>query len=196
MIDEELKEALGELINISFGYATATIADLFDNFATLHVPAISIIPLAEINRSVMAGFDEEKIYVTNQQFKGQFQGEVLLVLGGQSAQNLQIILSEEEKESEHDLQQNLLEISNILCSACISKLSELLVTDVSFAPPTIDLADQLIKNVDNSPYSHVVLVSTVLEFEEAKINGKMFIMFSDEIFSWLEEALIDFMDNI
>ncbi len=196
MIDEELQEVLGELINISFGSATATIADLFDNFATLHVPAISVIPLAEINRSVTGVFSDEKIYVTNQQFKGKFQGEVLLVLDPQSAQNLQIVLCEEEDITEDDLQQNLLEISNILCSACISKLSELLVTDVSFAPPIIDVAEQLIQNVNNSPYSHVVLVSTILAFEDAKINGRMFIMFSDEMFSWLEEALTDFMENI
>lgn len=195
MLEEEFKEVLGELINIAFGSATATIADLFDNFATLHVPDITLTALEEINEFVMGRFGDQKIYVTTQQFKGQFQGEIILAIDPQSAHNMQDIIGEGD-EDENSIQQSILEISNILGSSCIGRLAELLVTNVTFAPPSIDYDKMLIKDVNDSPYSQVIVISTVLEFKETEIIGKLFIMFSDEMFVWLEQALADFMENI
>ena len=196
MNEEDFKEVLGELINISFGSATATIADLFDNFATLRVPSINIIHLGEVNDLVMGDDNEQKIYITTQQFKGKFQGEIALVIDTESARNMHIIVDEEDGDDENAVQQSLLEISNILGSSCIGKLAELLVTNVTFAPPTVDYAKQLIKDIENSPYSKVIVISTILEFEELQIFGKLIILFSDEMFAWLEQALEDFMDTI
>lgn len=196
MFDEELKEVFGELINIAFGSATASIADLFDNFATLHLPDITVTPLEEINTFIMGSFDGEKIYITTQQFKGQFQGEAVLVIDSQSARNMQALIGEEDEMDEEDLQESLLEIANILGSSCIGKLAELLSTDVTFASPAIDYNNLLVKDVANSPYKHVVIISTILEFKEIEILGKLFIMFTDEMFIWLEQALTEFMENM
>ena len=196
MLNEELKEVLGELINIAFGSATATIADLFDNFATLQIPDITWTPLEKINAFVMGSFDDQKIYVTTQQFKGLFQGETLFAIDPQSARNMQAIIGEEDEMDENDIQESLLEISNILGSSCIGKLAELLSTDVTFAAPSIDYNKPLIKDVNNSPYNHVIIISTALEFKEIEILGKLFIMVTDEMFAWLEQALTEFMENI
>ena len=196
MIDEELKGVLSELINIAFGSATAIIADLFDNFATLHIPDITLTPVGEINELVMGSFGDQKIYVTTQQFKGEFQGEIVLAVDTQSAKNMQEVIGEEGDVCENDIQQSLLEISNILGSSCLGKLAELLATDVTFAPPSIDYDNMLIKDVNNSPYNHVIVISTVLEFKETEIRGKLFILFSDEMFVWLEHALADFFENL
>lgn len=86
MIDEEHKEVLGELFNISFGSATAIIADLFDNFATLRVPGISVIPINGIETFVMDGMECQEIHLTTQQFKGNFEGEIIFTVGAKSAQ--------------------------------------------------------------------------------------------------------------
>ncbi len=196
MIKEEFREILGELINIAFGSATATIADLFDNFATLHVPDIGLIELKELNTFIIGNFGTQDIYITTQQFKGPFQGEIILVIDPQSAQNMQVIMGEEDDADETNLQQTLLEISNILGSSCIGKLAELLSTDVTFAPPAIDSTEQLMGGADDSPYNHIIVISTVLEFKDLEILGKLFIMFTDEMYVWLEKALEDFMENI
>lgn len=195
MLDEDLKDVLGELINISFGSATAVIADLFDNFATLKIPVIDFIPLEDINETVMGNY-KDNIYVTAQQFKGKFQGEVVLIIDPESAKNMQAIVDDEDDADEDEIKQNILEISNILGSSCIGKLAELLVTDVAFSPPSIEFADHVIKDVENSPYNHVIIITTVLSFEELDINGNLVILFSDEMFTWLEKALNDFMENI
>ncbi len=202
MIREELQEVLSELINISFGTATATIADIFDNFATLHVPDISFLTLEELDRFILKDFKNQNIYTTTQQFKGKFQGEIVFAMAPDSAKNMQgVIFAEDEIEddamfSDDELKQSILEIANILGSSCIGKLAELLSTDVTFAPPSIDFSQKLIKDDDDTPYSQVIVISTVLEFREVEIRGKLFIMFSDEMFSWLQSALADFVENL
>ncbi len=196
MIDDDQKEILSELINISFGSATATIADLFDNFATLEVPKVDVIALEKIDKFIMQKFDGSKTHITTQYFKGQFQGEVILVVDDKSAQNMQTIVDDEDDLNEDETQQTILEISNILGSSCIGKFAELLETEVVFSPPTIQYADHLIKNVEESPYNQVIVVSTVLVFTELDIQGDMIIMLSDEMFIWLEQALNDFVENI
>ena len=199
---EELQEVLGELINISFGTATATIADIFDNFATLHVPDISFLSLEELDKFILKDFNYQNIYTTTQQFKGQFQGEIVFAMDPESAKNMQsAIFAEDELDdsamfSDDELKQSILEIANILGSSCIGKLAELLSTDVTFSPPYIDFCQKLIKDNEDSLYSKVIVISTVLEFREIEIRGKLFIMFNDEMFSWLESALENFLENI
>jgi chemotaxis protein CheC len=202
MMKEELQEALSELINISFGTSTATIADIFDNFATLHVPDISFIPLENLDEFILKDFNYQQTYTTTQQFKGAFQGEIVFAIDPDSAINMQsVIFAEDEVDddaiySDDELKQSILEIANILGSSCIGKLAELLSTDVTFAPPAIEFCKQLVEDNKDSPYSHVIVISTVLEFREIEIHGKLFIMFSDEMFSWLQTALENFVENI
>lgn len=196
MINDDQKEILAELVNISFGSATATIAELFDNFATLEVPKLDVIGLEKINHFVMDKFDTKKAYLTTQQFNGTFHGEIVIIVDEKSGQSMQAIINDEEDIDENETQQTILEIANILGSSCIGKLAELLTTEVAFAPPTIDYTDHLVGNVKDSPYSKVIVISTVLVFNELNIQGDMIIMISDNMFVWLEQALDDFVENI
>lgn len=196
MIDQDRREVLSELINISFGSATAIIAELFDNFASLRVPRVDVIGLENINSFVMEKFDGNKAHITTQQFKGKFQGETILIVDDKSAQNVLNIVDEDGDIEENEAQQTILEISNILGSSCIGKLAELLTTEVTFSPPAIDYTDKLIKNVEDSPYSQVIVVSTVLEFHELDIKGDLFILISDAMYIWLKQAIDNFLENI
>jgi chemotaxis protein CheC len=202
MINEELQEVLSELINIAFGSATATIADLFDNFATLHIPDISFIALADLDQFILKDFNYQEIYTSTQQFKGRFQGEIVFAMDKDSAQNMQrIIFAEDDPEVDgsqnvDELKQSILEIANILGSSCIGKLAELLSTNVTFAPPSIEFSQNLIKDCANMSYNHVIVISTVLDFKDIEFLGKLFIMFTDEMFAWLEPALEEYMENL
>lgn len=200
MINEELKEVLSELINIAFGSATATIADLFDSFATLRVPGIQVVPIADVKSLVLEGTEEE-IYITSQQFHGGFKGEIAFTLDSFSARKILEIVNDidgntDYDENETEVRQSVLEIANILGSSCVGKLSELLESNVTFAPPSIEYTRQVLSRLDDASYSHIVVISTVLEFKEMKFMGRLFILFTDEMFQWLEKSLQDFLDNI
>ncbi len=202
MVNQELKEVLGELINISFGSATAIIADLFDNFATLHVPDITVIPINQLETLVMDGMDHQGIYITTQQFKGTFEGEIVFAVDSTSARNMQTLIcaaedfSPQDVSDENEIQQSILEIANILGSSCIGKLAELLESDVTFAPPAVEFTKQLLTGLDRTRYTRIIIIRTVLEFHETQIIGKLFIMFNNEMYAWLEKALEAFLENI
>ncbi len=201
MIEGEVKEALGELINISFGSATAAIADLFDNFATLHVPGIKLIPVEQVEIFIMDKNENRPLYITTQQFKGVFEGEIIFAIDTKSARNMQTLICEAEEFNNEDdaeddeTRQSILEISNILGSSCIGKLAELLESDVTFAPPAIEFSEQLLIGLDKTQYTRVIIISTVLEFGEIKISGNLFIMFNNEMFEWLEKSLEAFLED-
>lgn len=202
MINDESKEVLSELINIAFGSATAAIADLFDNFATLHVPAISVVTRDRMQSFILDGFDDANGYITTQQFKGEFEGELLFIIDEPSAGNMQMVICETEALEDDEaldpteIQQSILEISNILGSSCIGKLAEQLGTGVSFAPPMIDRTRNLYSGLEDTRYDHIIVISTVLEFKDIQILGKLFILFNDAMFAWLEKALEDLLENM
>lgn len=196
MISSDQKEILGELINIAFGSATSLIADLFDNFATLRIPLIDVISIDEINQVAKEGVDSDKFYTTTQQIKGSFQGEIVLVVGENSARNMQLVIGEGDSCDETNLLQNILEIANILGSSCMGKLVELLDSEIGFSPPSIRHTDLVVQDVSESPYTQVITISTVLEFQELNIKANMVIMFGDEMYIKLGDALDNFLENI
>lgn len=105
-------------------------------------------------------------------------------------------LNDEYVLDENEIQQSVMEISNILGSSCIGKLAALLGADVTFTPPTIEVTQQAMPGPSRSQYSHIIVISTVLEFKELQILGKMFIMFNNAMFTWLEKALEEYLENI
>ncbi|MBN2530212.1 MAG: response regulator [Deltaproteobacteria bacterium] len=201
-LTEELIDALSELINISFGSATAMIADLFDSFATLRVPNIKIIPVPEIETVIFDGNTHSDLYVTTQQFRGNFSGEVVFIMDKQSAHNVHRVVYDTRNKTRYEAsresvsEQDILEISNILGSSCISKFVSLLRESVMFSPPVIELLDQLLVGLKNSKFSKVIVIGTILEFKDIEIHGKLFIMFSDEMFSAIEKALKTFLEEL
>lgn len=201
MIDGEIIEALEELINISYGSATAAIADLFDSFAKLRVPGIRVIPADEVETVVLGKNSPPDLYITTQMFRGSFEGEVLFVIDQQSARNMQDLICRlegmcpDQGGDDTETRQSILEIANILGSSCIGKLAELLESMVSFSPPAIELSNRLLVGREDAGYSRVIIISTLLEFEEKQITGHLFILFNDEMFAWLEKSLAVFIEE-
>lgn len=198
MMTDDQKDVLSELINIAFGSATATIADLFDNFATLRVPSVDVIRIEQINNVIQGLAKADTFYLTTQQIRGDFHGEIVHVFREESAKNMQAVLHDEFtlEDDEISIEQNILEISNILGSSCLGKFAEMLDAVISFSPPLVEQTNLVVQNVEDSPYSYVITISTVLEFRELDIQGNIFIMFGDDMYTQLEQALDHYLENI
>ncbi|MGL1892762.1 MAG: hypothetical protein OCD02_14115 [Spirochaetaceae bacterium] len=204
-LTNEDREILSELINISFGYAASLIADMFESFATLHAPSLEIIDVSELNDFVSKKFkDEDDIHLAAQMFKGTFEGESLFFIEKKSTLNLVKLLykiNDIEKDvreyDNDDIDGAILEISNIVSSSCVGKLSELLNTSVQFTAPSIDYkADHSVMFDDTGKeYDKVIIIETFLEFQEQQITGHLIILTNNSSFKWLQEALNIFMEN-
>jgi len=89
-----------------------------------------------------------------------------------------------------------LEIGNILISACIGKIAELLGDVITYSPPRV-VIDQSLRGVVydnmNDPDNLAIVLRTLFEFNQKNVSGYMFIITKQESFAWLKAALHKFL---
>ncbi|ADN10203.1 chemotaxis protein CheX [Sulfurimonas autotrophica] len=194
ILSEDEEDVLQELMNIAYGSATAVIAEMLEAFASLSIPNIQVIQVAELLKT----FEELKstsYFFSSQAFNGEFNGESAFFINEESANNLAKHL---ELENKDDLDDAILELTNVLTSSLTTKLAQELETEVGFSLPSISKVPlNEINNVQTFKiYSKVIVIDTELNFQDQKINGKIFILTKDESIQWLKIKLNNILDNL
>ncbi len=186
-LTEDERDVLQELMNVAYGNATAVVADMLDAFASLSIPKISIIQTEQL----LETFDTLKstsYFFSTQAFSGEFNGESAFFINKESAENLAKHL---ELESPEDIDDAILELTNVLTSSLTTKLAEEMDTAVSFSLPSISQIPlaEMHDVVTFKHYSQVIVIDTDLNFKDQQINGKIFILTKDESIQWLKTKL-------
>lgn len=192
-LNEDEKDCLQELMNISYGEATAAIAKVIHQYATLDIPKIRTASAEEFKEYFLDKFDNNTVhYVSNQQIDGTLCGENMFIIDEKSIINLAKEFGLEDDEiNENELKDILLEISNILTTTTISKLADLLGASIIFAPPSSKII-QSVDNLDNryeTKYLHIIIISTMIKFQDQDIEGELLIMTKDDSFLYIKDAL-------
>jgi len=192
-LNEDERDCLQELMNISYGSATAAIAEIIDKFATLSIPNIKTATLDEFKVYLQEKLDHGKShYVTNQLINGTISGETMFVIDNKSTVNLGSEFDLEEDELvEDELKDVVLEISNIITSTTLSKFSELIDASITFSPPSIKILHSIEEFHEHyaNEYSHIIIISTDIKFEDQHINGELLILSKDESILYMKNAL-------
>lgn len=189
LLNEDETDVVEELMNLSFGYATAAISDLMDSFATLHVPHIVTVDINDAKKIINEKFShEEKFILTNQLFKGDFEGEIVFVMSDSSIHSLASSLGEDVDDDHFD---TLVELTNLVTSASLKQFANYLHTNIMLLEPTIELiqGNQIINQGNIDFYKKTILIDTVLEFESENIKGYMFFLINEEVFQTLKEKI-------
>lgn len=194
ILTEDEEDALQELMNIAYGSATAVIAEMLEAFASLSIPKIEIIQVDELLRT-FEKLKSTSYFFSSQAFNGEFSGESAFFINEESANNLAKHLELEDRE---DLDDAILELTNVLTSSLTTKLAQELQTEVGFSLPSISkIPLEEINNVSSFKiYSKVIVINTELNFEDQKINGKIFILTKDESIQWLKHKLNKILDEL
>lgn len=192
-LNEDERDCLQELMNISYGEATAAIAKVIHQYATLDIPHIRSASSEEFKEYFLDKFDNNNIYyVSNQQIDGTLSGENMFVMDKHSVTNLAKEFELEENEiNEDELKDVFLDISNLLTSTTLSKLAELIDARILFAPPSSKII-QTVDNLDNryeTQYQHIIIISTMIRFKEKDIEGELLIISKDDAFVYMKSAL-------
>jgi len=191
---EDENDVLQELMNVAYGSATAVVAEMLEAFATLSIPNIHVMPVSELLQT-FENLKTKSYFFSTQAFAGEFSGESAFFIDEVSAKNLAKHL---EVESDEDLDDAILELTNVLTSTLTTKLAQEMQTQVSFSLPSIShvpLAE--ITDVDTfKSYSQVIVIDTQLIFEDQKINGEIFILTKDESIQWLKQKLNYILDQL
>ena len=199
ILTDDEKDCLQELMNISYGAATAAISKIINKFATLSIPAIKIISAEDLSKQLLLKLKDNKtFFISNQLINGNLSGQNLFIIDSQSAKNLAIEFGlEEEEQNQEDIEDVVLEITNILSSTASSKLASLLNTKIGFSSPTIKYVNSK-KDFDceyECDYESIIVISTNLQFEHQNINAELVFMKHKKSFEFLKEQLNEFLDD-
>jgi chemotaxis protein CheC len=199
-LNEDEKDCLQELMNISYGAATSAISEIIGKFATLNIPNIQTISSSKLKSYLNTKLiSNKKYFVVNQLINGYLAGENIFIIDETSSLNLakEFDLDEDEID-ENEIKDIVLEITNILSSATSGTLASLVETNISFSAPhisKINSADELDKRFEME-YSHVIIIATELNFKDQNIKGELMILTKDESSFFLQKALNNTLDNL
>jgi len=186
-LTEDEQDVLQELMNVAYGNAAAIVAEMLDAFATLSIPNIKIMKTKELLKEFQ-NLKGESYFFSTQAFVGEFSGESAFFIDDVSAQNL---ASHLELESEDDLDDAILELTNVLTSSLTTRLAQEMDTQVKFSLPSISRVPlaEIENNNTFKQYNQVIVIDTQLNFEDQKINGEIFILTKDGSIEWLKNRL-------
>lgn len=186
-LTEDEKDVLQELMNIAYGNATAVIAEMLDAFASLSIPKIEILSVKDL-LNTFSELKNTSYFFSTQAFNGEFSGECAFFINEESANNLSKHLELEDIE---DLDDAILELTNVLTSSLTIRLAEEMGTEVRFSLPNISklLLKEMGETQTFQQYSQVIVIETELNFNDQKINGKIFILTKEESIQWLKIKL-------
>jgi len=193
-LTEDEQDVLQELMNVAYGNATAVVAEMLDAFASLSIPNIKVMETSELLHQFQS-LKGESYFFSTQAFVGEFSGESAFFIDNVSAKNLSTHL---ELESEEDLDDAILELTNVLTSSLTTRLAQEMDTQVKFSLPSISKIPlaEISNNQTFQQYSQVIVIDTQLNFEDQKINGEIFILTKDGSIQWLKNQLNSILEAL
>lgn len=141
-LDAEQIDALSEIFNIGVGKAAAAMGKLMHDEVLLSVPHVSIFTVSEAAQQL--GSAGSTMYGVRQPFRGVFSGDALLIFPGDKSLEIVRIVAGQSVPGE-DLsaieQDAMTELGNVMLSACLATLADLLGNEFELSPPRVDVGD-------------------------------------------------------
>jgi len=196
------QEAMEELFNIAYGMATSLISDSIGRHSTMYVPKMYIISIdsfSDVLKDRIKG--ESECFVCSQVFLNYIEGETVLFISKESSVDLATCYSEIDNELDpsdmDDVKSCTLEVTNIITSALIGKISDLTGADVYFQPPEIELYDhEQMKSISKQEsFSEVIVIEIVIDIDETEIEGSLYVLLKGDSFEKFKQAIDYFIDN-
>jgi len=185
VLDDIHLDALGELLNIGMGAATASLSTMVRQEVLLSVPIIRVLAQQKVPKQL---YDNPPTTVSGvrQSFSGEFSGDALLLFTDENSISLvRAVLGESlplAQLSEME-EEAITEIGNIILNACISSLANVFQEHLNSDSPEYlheELNDLFSDGEQDSSY--VLLLKMTFQISEQDITGHVtFVMDIDSI---------------
>jgi len=190
-LDQE--DVLSELMNIGVGRASATLNEMVGHHIRLQVPCVKLIRKENLHEYV-AYDDDTSLSSVQMNFRGEFDGNAVLVFPQEAASILVSSLTDEpQNPSEMDALKSgtLTEIGNILINAVLGSIANFLDVGLQYSVP-----DYLECKVDHlcalgGQASTILLAEASFTIDELKVQGDILLFFHVSSF----ESLLSYVDR-
>ncbi|AFZ14354.1 CheC, inhibitor of MCP methylation [Crinalium epipsammum PCC 9333] len=194
LITAQHRDALIELINISFARTAASLSELTGDRVVLEQPDVYIHPISTLN-TILANSLAGDLATVEQVFTGSISGNAMLLLNYQGALELTKLFVPTASRNTHSLDSSacevLTEIGNILLNACLGMFGNLLNIPVCFSAPRLhlDVLDQLINSIAGEELSYSLVVSTTFSMRDKSVTGYLMLLLSLDSLESLIQAV-------
>lgn len=202
-ITDEERDALQEVMNISFGQAAAQLAEVIDVFIRLEAPEVELIPaLGIVDYLARNVSGVAKAQCVHQEFRGDGDGMAFLLFPpGTERRLLSLFQAGNEDRHESDIlleleSEVLLEVANILIGACMGQMMQLLDRHVTYLPPRAMAGDRLSDLLSDAGFTqddYTITVRTHFQFEDRAVSGRLFLVYREHSLGNIREALHEFL---
>jgi chemotaxis protein CheC len=195
LITAQHRDALIELINISFARTAASLSELTGDHVVLEQPNVYIHPLNNLN-TILANFLTGDLATVRQVFTGSISGNAMLLLNYEGAVELTELFVPTAGNYNHSLDSSacevLTEIGNILLNACLGMFGNLLNIQICFSAPRLhlDALDGMINSIaGEEELSYSLVVSTTFSLRDQSVTGYLVLLLSLDSLECLVQAI-------
>ncbi len=183
-LDEEQRDALQELLNISMGQAANSLAQLIETKIDISIPKISAVTPTQLYSLL---FETEGAFYTRQSFLGDVHGEVMSVLSQAGLSEVATLMDYDEPLSKEDIQEIILELCNILAGACLAGLSDQLELTTNLNMPTLFLPDKA--NFDELQWQHSLVMEVQFIIAISSFSMRVVFCLDNESLARMKDTL-------
>lgn len=177
LLTERQKDAISEVINISFSRAAKSLNELTNSRVIISVPKIELVEIAQLDE-ILKNYISNEITTIHQVFNGFVEGDALLIFDRESSKKLTKILLNEEYDFEDldaSMREVIIEIGNIVLSACLSMFGNLLKVQLKFSVPkiTLEALHEMIQTFEfeKSEIKYALVIFMEFSLENTEIKG-------------------------
>ncbi len=173
LLTNRQKDAIAEVINISFSRAAKSLSELTGSRVIISVPEVDLVEVHKLEVTLKNTIKDE-ITSVHQIFHCSISGDALLIFDRESSKNLVNTLLKEEDYIEdltESMKEVIIEVGNIVLSACLSMFGNLLKVQLKFTVPKITL-NSLSHMIQTFEISESEIKYALIVFIEFLAEGK------------------------
>ena len=195
-INDKQKDALTELVNISFSKAANALSELTGQRVSLEVPRVSIHPISVLGEALHELMDDEVTSV-HQLFKGDISGDAMLLVNTQNSLLLNDLLTDKTvgvtKSFDNSTREVLVEVGNIILNACLGMFGNLLQVQFTFSVPELQIQSiaKMLSSVsaNGSEIKYALLIYMGFFLKDSNIEGYLVVVLGvDSMSSFMKKV--------
>ena len=180
MLQNAELDALTEVCNIGMEHAATALSQLMGKGAAIQVPRLQFMDAAKLSDLL----DSQEVTALHLQILGNVRGSILVLLRQENALRiLELLLGSPPKEGEplSEMERaTLMEVGNILASACLNALGNTLKMTLLPSVPTLvkGKAAELLSRVmeQGGEGEAIVMIDTMFSVSDACCGGSIFLI--------------------
>ncbi|GAA0854229.1 response regulator [Aliiglaciecola litoralis] len=191
----EKLDAYREMANVAMGQAGEKLAQLLNQFIDLPIPNVNLIETTELHMAIAEISRNESVSAISQGFlSAGISGEALLIFNDSNFANMVKLLNYKHTKLNNQLElEALMDVTNIMVSACLTALSDQLNVKFTHNHPIVlgqhcGLDDLLNTNV--SRWNRVLAIEIGYAIKSQSINFDLLLLFPDRSIDLMFDKLV------